>query len=56
MVFLFFFLLNQWLLWGLGEGQTLQESPELDAGLLLAKRRPLCKAGRTFPLTILAIS
>lgn len=50
-VFLLFFLRNQWLLWGLGEGQTLQESPELVAGLLLAKRLPLCKAGRTFPLT-----
>lgn len=31
------------------------ESPELDAGLLLAKRLPLCKAGRMFPL-ILAIN
>ena len=57
MVFFFinFFLRNQWLLPELGKGQTLKESPELDAGLLLAKRLPLCKAGRMFPL-ILAIN
>ena len=46
-----FFLRNQWLLPELGKGQTLKESPELDAALLLAKRLPLCKAGRMFPLT-----